>query len=151
MENSGALRRRMIRFIRMAGTNPASTPRAAIPRQAPSPRPMDCPARYPATRPTQGNRNTTTGVTRVTDYSYIPIYTVKRSESAGDYSYSRVMRIETAMDAYEGNFLDKVTQACYEDMEYSLKRIKERLDMQKWLGTETEPTETTETTQTEAQ
>ena len=73
----------------------------------------------------------------------IPIYTVKRSESAGDYSYSRVMRIETAMDAYEGNFLDKVIQACYEDMEYSLKRIKERLDMQKWLGTETEPTETT--------
>ena len=96
-------------------------------------------------------KDTTTGVTRVTDYSYIPIYTVKRSESAGDYSYSRVMRIETAMDAYEGNFLDKVTQACYEDMEYSLKRIKERLDMQKWLGTETEPTETTETTQTEAQ
>ena len=38
----------------------------------------------------------------------------------------RVVRIEQAMQAYEGNFVDKVTAACYSDMAYSLKRIASR-------------------------
>ena len=30
------------------------------------------------------------------------------------------------MQAYDGNFVDKITAACYSDMEYSLKRIAAR-------------------------
>lgn len=83
-------------------------------------------------------KDATSGVTRVTDYSYTPIYTVKKTESAGDYTYSRVARIENALSAYEGRFLDSVTTTCKESMEKALTRIAERLDMQKWLGTEDE-------------
>ena len=74
-------------------------------------------------------KDSTTGVTRVTDYSYVPIYTVKPEESEGDYSYSRVMRIDTALAAYDGNYLDKVTQTCQQSMVYALQRIEERLAM----------------------
>ena len=64
------------------------------------------------------------GVTRVTDYSYTPIYTLTDADSAGGH---RVVRIENAMAAYEMNYIDKVTDSCYSDMEYSLKRIMERV------------------------
>ncbi|MGN0977061.1 MAG: CapA family protein [Faecousia sp.] len=74
-------------------------------------------------------KDSSTGVTKVTDYSYTPIYTVKPSDSEGDYSYSRVMRIEKALEAYNDNFLDKVTATCAANMEYALERIEARLVM----------------------
>lgn len=65
------------------------------------------------------------GITRVTDYSYTPIYTLKESDCAdGD---RRVVRIYQAMQAYDGNFVDSITKSCYEDMGYSLSRIAERI------------------------
>ena len=64
------------------------------------------------------------GTTRVTGYSYTPIYTVTKAQSAD--GFHRVVRIEQAMQAYNGNFVDKITAACYSDMEYSLKRIAAR-------------------------
>ena len=64
------------------------------------------------------------GTTRVTGYSYTPIYTVTKSQSAD--GFQRVVRIEQAMQAYDGNFVDKITAACYADMDYSLKRIASR-------------------------
>lgn len=65
------------------------------------------------------------GITRVTDYSYTPIYTLKESDCAdGD---RRVVRIYQAMQAYDGNFVDSITKACYDDMGYSLSRIAERI------------------------
>ena len=64
------------------------------------------------------------GTCRVPGYSYTPIYTVTGSQSAD--GFQRVVRIEQAMQAYEGNFVDKVTAACYSDMAYSLKRIASR-------------------------
>ena len=64
------------------------------------------------------------GTTRVTGYSYTPIYTVTKSQSAD--GFQRVVRIEQAMQAYDGNFVDKITAACYSDMAYSLKRIASR-------------------------
>ncbi len=69
------------------------------------------------------------GTTKVTGYSYTPIYTVKPEESAGDYAYSRVMRIETALAAYEQNYLDRITASCRESMEKAMTRIEERLVM----------------------
>ena len=62
--------------------------------------------------------------TKVTGYSYTPIYTVVGSQAAD--GFQRVVRIEQAMQAYNGNFVDKVTEACYNDMEYSLTRIADR-------------------------
>lgn len=64
------------------------------------------------------------GTTRVTGYSYIPIYTVTKTQSAD--GFHRVVRIEQAMQAHDGNFVDKITDACYADMQYSLTRIQAR-------------------------
>lgn len=64
------------------------------------------------------------GTTRVTGYSYTPIYTVTKGQSAD--GFQRVVRIEQAMQAYDGNFVDKITKACYDDMAYSLTRIASR-------------------------
>ena len=69
-------------------------------------------------------KNYDAGVTKVTDFSYTPIYTLSETDSAGG---RRVVRIENAMSAYEMNYVDKVTDACYADMEYSVARIKERV------------------------
>lgn len=80
------------------------------------------------------------GVTRVTNFSYTPIYTLKESDCVdGD---RRVVRINEAMYAYQFNFVDKVTSACLKDMEYSMGRIVARV-----TGIEpTAPAETTEPT-----
>ena len=64
------------------------------------------------------------GITRVTDWSYVPIYTLSETECDGD---RRVIRIENAMEAYEMNFVDKVTAACYDNLKFSLERIQARL------------------------
>ncbi len=72
-------------------------------------------------------KDTTSGITKVTDYSYEPIYTVRVKESPDE--QQRVVRIGKAMEAYEGNFLDKVTDECYAGMQKALTRIEERLVM----------------------
>ena len=69
-------------------------------------------------------RDNVTGQTRLTGYSYTPIYTIKPEES-GDTGL-RVLRIEQAMAAYEAGFLDRVTQAAYENMAYALTRADDR-------------------------
>ena len=70
-------------------------------------------------------RDNHAGITRVTNYSYTPIYTLKESDCAdGD---RRVVRIYQAMQAYDSNFVDSITKACYDDMSYSLGRITERI------------------------
>ena len=68
------------------------------------------------------------GVTRVTDYSYTPIYTVREGEAVGNRD-RRVVRIEKALEAYEENFLDKVTDATAEGMKKAMTRIPERITM----------------------
>ena len=62
--------------------------------------------------------------TKVTNFSYIPIYTLKESEGDG---YRRVVRINEAMAAYEGNYVDKISSTAYSQMEYSLQRIEARI------------------------
>ena len=79
------------------------------------------------------------GVTRVTGYDYVPIYTLKETDCAdGD---RRVVRIREAMHAYENNFVDSITTACYEDMKYSLGRIADRIKGN-YTGATTEETGT---------
>lgn len=66
------------------------------------------------------------GTTKVTDYTFTPIYTVNETESNGN-TDRKVVRIEKAIEAYDGNFLDKITDSCKESMEYALQRIDERI------------------------
>lgn len=66
-------------------------------------------------------RNNHTDQTRVTNFSYTPIFTVT------DKGESRVMRIDTAMAAYENGFIDAVSQTAYEGMKYALERIEARI------------------------
>ena len=65
--------------------------------------------------------------TRVTGFECIPIYTLQATDSQGDYSYNRVVRIEEAMRAYENNFVDKISKTAYESMQYALTRIDQRI------------------------
>ena len=68
------------------------------------------------------------GTTKVTDFSYFPIYTLSQSEREEQNSvYKQVMRIGSAMDAREGNFVDRITGDAYKSMEYSLTRISDRV------------------------
>ena len=69
-------------------------------------------------------KDSSTGATRVTDWTYTPIYTLTENECDG---YRRVIRIREAMTAYENNFVDKVTKECYDAMAKALTRINERL------------------------
>ena len=66
------------------------------------------------------------GTTKVTDYSYTPIYTVKEGESIGNKD-RRVVRIDQAIEANLGNFLDKINDTCKGSMEYALQRVDERI------------------------
>ena len=69
-------------------------------------------------------RDSDAGTTKVTGYSYTPIYTVTKSQSAD--GFQRVVRIEQAMQAFDGNYVDKVSADAYADMTYSLTRIQSR-------------------------
>ena len=63
-----------------------------------------------------------TGQTKVTDFSYTPIFTVHEGEKP-----LRVVRIEDAMHAFEQDYVNRVTQETYDDMIYALKRIEARI------------------------
>ncbi len=67
-------------------------------------------------------KNNRSGETRVTGFSYTPIYTTEGSDGL-----LRVMRLENAIKAYEEKYLDRVSQSVYEDMKYSLERIEARI------------------------
>ena len=74
-------------------------------------------------------KDASTGTTKVTGYSYTPIYTVRPSECPDE--KQRVVRIEQAIQAYSGNYLDSITSACKDSMMKALTRIEERLVMPK--------------------
>ena len=64
-----------------------------------------------------------TGVTKVTGYDYTPIFTVHEEGKP-----LRVARIREAMTAYNDNYVDKVSDQTYHDMEYALGRIEARVN-----------------------
>ena len=70
-------------------------------------------------------KDTAAGITKVTDFSYTPIYTVTKGECPD--GYQRVVRIEKAIEAHTENYLDKVTVASKDSMLYALQRIVERI------------------------
>ena len=71
-------------------------------------------------------KNYDTGETRVTGFDYTPIYTLQENDCPDN--QRRVVRLETAMAAYDVNFVDKITTSCNENMQYSLGRIVSRIN-----------------------
>ena len=70
-------------------------------------------------------RDNLTGDVTITDYTYTPIYTICPEDSAA--GGQRVVRTREAMRRYETNYLGKITPETYSAMEYSLKRVDERI------------------------
>ena len=68
-------------------------------------------------------KNNLTGETKVTNYSYTPIFTVNEEAKP-----LRVLRIREAMAAYENNYADKVSAETYRAMAYALTRIEARVN-----------------------
>lgn len=66
-------------------------------------------------------KDSKTGKTKITDYSYTPIYL--QEEESG----LRLLRIPEAMAAYESNYIDCVSPEVYESMKSALSRIKARV------------------------
>lgn len=66
-------------------------------------------------------KNNDTGETKVTSFQYTPIFTVT------DKGAPQVVRIDTAISAYESGYIDRVSQPTYEAMKYALGRIDARI------------------------
>ncbi len=67
-------------------------------------------------------KDTETGETRVTDFSYTPIFTVAEKDKP-----LKVVRIAQAMQAFDSGYIDRVSQQTYDDMAYALQRIEARI------------------------
>ena len=69
------------------------------------------------------------GTIRIDSVDHVPLYTLKENESNGQ---RRVVRIHETMNAYDVNFVDKVTKEAYDSMVNALERIEARIDPAAW-------------------
>jgi len=67
-------------------------------------------------------KNHDTGETKITGYSYTPIFTVRQ-----DGLPVKVVRIKETMEAYEAGYIDRVSRETYDAMAYALDRIEARV------------------------
>ena len=67
-------------------------------------------------------KDKTTGIAKITNYSYTPIFTVSEPDEP-----LRVVRIAPAMAAYEAGYLQRVSAETYEKMRYAMERIPARI------------------------
>ena len=67
-------------------------------------------------------KDNTTGITKITGYSYTPIYTVR-----DDTGHLRVVRLHGAIDAYNAGRIGKVSKETYQNMLYGLERLEKRI------------------------
>lgn len=63
-----------------------------------------------------------TGETRITGYSYTPIYNVRQEGEQ-----MRVMRLDEAIAAYESGYMLRVPESMYDSMTYARTRIEDRV------------------------
>lgn len=63
-----------------------------------------------------------TGVTKITGYSYTPIFNVRR-----EHRQLQLMELHEAIRAYESGHLDRPSREMYEDMLYALSRVEARV------------------------
>ena len=73
----------------------------------------------------QITRVNSTGECYLSDWDYTPIFTLKPDES--NIGGHRVVRIREAMERYELEFVGRITEETYGDMEYALERIEKRI------------------------
>ena len=71
-------------------------------------------------------RDHASGEVFLSGYEYIPIFTLKPEESAA--GGHRVVRIREAMERYEQNYVGRISEDAYGDMEYALERIEKRVN-----------------------
>jgi len=67
-------------------------------------------------------KNTDTGDTKITGYSYTPIFTYTDENGP-----VRVLRISEAIAAYEAGYIHRVSQEAYDAMQYALTRVESRI------------------------
>ncbi len=67
-------------------------------------------------------KNNRTGATKITNFSYTPIFTVAEENKP-----MRIVRIHEAIAAYEAGYIDRVSQQTYASMKYALERIEARI------------------------
>ena len=65
-----------------------------------------------------------TGETRITNYSYTPIFTVSEGEGL------KIVRLGQAIQTYEQNNIDAVSEDTYDTMVYDFTRVSERVASQ---------------------
>ena len=66
-----------------------------------------------------------TGVTAITGWDYIPIYTLTQARDGAD---MKVLRIDLAMELYENAHISSVSDATYENMKSALAQIEKRIN-----------------------
>ena len=69
-------------------------------------------------------KNNDTGVARVTDFSYTPLYILSENEGPDG---RQVVRIQETMAAYDLNYIDRVTASAYSGMKSAQSRIADRV------------------------
>lgn len=65
-----------------------------------------------------------TGLTRVTDYGFTPLYILSENEGPDG---RQVVRIQETMAAYDLNYIDRVTSSAYSGMKNAQSRISDRV------------------------
>ena len=68
----------------------------------------------------------TTGETKITNYTYTPIFTVNEMEDEKQKPL-KVVRLEEAIIAYENGYIDKVSPETFAKMQYAKERIAARI------------------------
>ncbi len=64
------------------------------------------------------------GTTRVTNYSYTPIYTLSEDEGGGQ---RRVVRIDETVKAYEEGYVEKISESAHQSMKEARESIVTRI------------------------
>lgn len=70
-------------------------------------------------------KNNTSGNTKITDMTYVPVYNVREETEGG--TTMRLLRIHEAIAAYEANSINKVSEEVYNSMKTALNRIESRV------------------------
>lgn len=83
------------------------------------------------------------GTIKIDSVEYVPLYILSEKEGNGQ---RRVVRIREAMDAFDVNFVDRVTKEAYDAMKNSLERIEARTDPAAWAAKQEALKATEETT-----
>ena len=64
---------------------------------------------------------TVDGITKITGYSYTPIYTISDEDTL------RVVRIRQTMDAFDSKYIGSISQSTYDSMKKALEHIEARI------------------------